>query len=63
MATKDPDTFIFNFDARYHSCDYSSHAQNIKLFPSTLESVVILYFTGLGGNTILTWDDMRKCFF
>jgi hypothetical protein len=63
MATKDHDTFIFNFDALYHSYDYSSHAQNIKLFPSTLKSVVLLYFMGFVGNTILIWDDMHKCFF
>jgi hypothetical protein len=62
MVTEDPETFLFEFDVLCHSYDYSNDAQKLKLFPTTLKDATLCWFMGLGGNTIKTWDEMRKNF-
>jgi hypothetical protein len=37
MITKDPETFLFKFDVLFCNYDYSSNAQNLNLFPTTLK--------------------------
>ena len=36
-SAEDPDEFIFKFDILYHSYDYVTNAQKLKLFPATLK--------------------------
>jgi hypothetical protein len=62
MVTKDPKTFLFEFDVLCRSYDYSSDTQKLKLFPATLKDVALCWFMGLGTNEIKTWDEMRKTF-
>ena len=37
LGTKDPDTFLFEFDILYCSFDYNIDAHKLKLFPTTLK--------------------------
>lgn len=37
LATKDPDTFFFEFDILCHSFDYKIDGHKLKLFPATLK--------------------------
>ena len=37
LATKDPDTFLFEFDILYHSFDYNTDSHKLKLFLTTLK--------------------------
>jgi hypothetical protein len=62
MITKDPKTFLFEFEVLCHNYDYSSDAQKLKLFPATLKDVALCWFMGLRTNTIKTWDEIRKMF-
>jgi hypothetical protein len=45
-----------------HSYDYSSDAQQLKFFPTTLKNVALHWFMGLGTNSIKAWDEMKKMF-
>ena len=62
LSTKDPNTFLFEFDVSCRSYDYVSDAQKLKLFPATSKGAALPWFMGLGGQTILTWDDMKQKF-
>jgi hypothetical protein len=62
LASEDPNTFLFEFDVLCRSYDYSSDAQKLKLFPTTLKEATLHWFMGLGGNSIKTWDEMRQKF-
>lgn len=53
---EDPDSFLFEFDILCRSYDYSSDAQKLKLFPTTLKDALLHWFMGLGGNTIASWE-------
>ena len=53
---------MFEFDVLCRSYDYVSNAQKIKLFPSILKGESLHLFMGLGGETILTWEDMKHKF-
>ena len=37
LATKDPDTFLFEFDILCHSFDYNTNALTLKLFTTTFK--------------------------
>lgn len=41
---------------------YSFDAQNLKLFLATLKDVALRWFMGLGGNTITSWEQMKRVF-
>lgn len=55
MKVEGLDTFLFEFDVLCRSYDYTSDAQNMKLFPATLKGVAMRWFMGLGSATIRTW--------
>lgn len=56
------DSFLFEFYILYRSYDYSSDAQKLKIFPTTLKDSTLRWFMGLGGNTIASWEQMKKVF-
>ena len=62
MSTKDLDLFLFEFDILCRSYNYSDDAQKINLFPATMKDSALIWFTSLGENTILSWDQMNDMF-
>ncbi len=50
LITKDPNTFLFDFDILFCSFDYNTNAHNLKLFPTTLKESTLQWFMGLGAN-------------
>ena len=62
LATKDPDTFLFEFDIIFHRFDYITNSHKLKLFRTTLKESALRWFMGLGANTIGTWDEMKTLF-
>lgn len=61
-TNEDLDIFLFLFDVLYQSYDYTSDAQKLKLFPTTLKGVVFRWFMGLGNASISSLDDIKKTF-
>ena len=59
MAVEDPNTFFFEFDVLCRGYEYTSDAQKLKLFPTTLKGATLRCFMRLGSSTIRTWNDMR----
>ena len=49
-AAEDLDKFLFEFDIY----DYTTYAQNLKLFPATLKDNALHWFMSLGGGTVTT---------
>ena len=62
MSAKDPDAFLFKFDILCRSYNYVDDAQKLKLFRATLKNVSLIWFMGLGEDTIRPWDEMKKTF-
>ena len=62
LATKDPDTFLFEFDILCRSFDYNIDSHKLKLFPTTLKESALRWFMGLGANAAGTWDEMQTLF-
>ena len=62
MISKDPKTFLFEFEIICRSYDYSLHIQKLNLFPTTLKDRALRWFMTLGINSIRTWDDMKRVF-
>jgi len=58
LATKDLDTFLFEFDILYHSFDYKTNSHKLKLFLTTLRELTLRWFMGLGTNATCTWDSI-----
>ena len=56
LTSKDPDAFLFEFDVLCRGYDYTTNAQKLKLFPSTLKGAALRWFMGLGGGVITDWD-------
>jgi len=56
------DSFLFEFDILCRSYDYSTEAQKLRLFPATLKDSALHWFMGLEGNTITSWDQMKRVF-
>lgn len=42
--------------------DYSTDAQNLRLFPNTLKIFTLQWFMGLPEKCITTWEGMRQSF-
>ena len=61
-AVEDPDEFIFEFDILCRSYDYTTNAQELKLFPATLKENPLRWFMSLGGETVTNWDRMKQVF-
>ena len=61
-ATEDPDEFLFEFDILYHSYDYTSSEQKLKIFLATLKDNALHWFMSLGGETIIMWEQMKQVF-
>ena len=59
MTIEDPDTLFFEFDVLCRRYDYTSDAQNMKLFPTTLKGATLRWFMGLGFSTIQRCGDMK----
>lgn len=57
-----PYAFLFEFDVLCKRYDYTADAQKLKLFPSTLKGVTLIWFMGLGGGVINNWDQMKESF-
>ena len=62
LITKDPETFLFEFDVLCQSYDYTMDAHKLKLFPSTLKEVALRWFMSLGANAIPNWQAMKDLF-
>ena len=62
LVSKDPETFLFEFDIVCWGYDYTTDAQKLKIFPSKLKGTALRWFMGLGGKSISTWDDMQTTF-
>jgi hypothetical protein len=62
LVSKDPDTFLFEFAFICKIYDYTTNEQKFKIFPSTLKDSTIRWFMSLEGNSITTWDQMKKTF-
>ena len=62
LPSKDPNTFLFEFDVLCNSYEYINDAQNMKLFPTTLKEASLQWFMGLARKSIQTWDDMKQKF-
>ena len=58
-ATEDLDEFLFEFDILFHSYDYTSSEQKLKLFPATLKDNALHWFMNLGGEIVTMWDEMK----
>ena len=61
-ASKDPNEFLFDFDILCCSYDYTTDAQKLKLFPTTLKDNALHWFMILGGRTVTNWDRMKQVF-
>lgn len=59
---EDPESFLFEFDILCRSYDYSIDALKLILFPVALKDSALRWFMGLGGNTINSWDQMKRVF-
>jgi hypothetical protein len=62
LSTEDPDEFLFEFDILCRSYDYTTTAQKLKLFPTTLKGNALRWFMSLGVENISTWGQMRLLF-
>lgn len=60
LSTKDPNEFLYEFDILCRSYDYTTTAQNLKLFPGRLKGNALRWFMSLGGETNTTWGQMRQ---
>ena len=58
-ATEDPDEFLFEFDILYHSYDYTSSEQKLKIFRATLKDNTLQWYMSLGGEIVATWEQMK----
>lgn len=61
-VTKDPDTFLFEFDILCHNYAYNTNAKKICLFPTTFKGATLRWLMGLCEGTIAYWDDMKIYF-
>ena len=52
LSSKDPNTFLFEFDIVCRGYDYIFDAHKLKIFPATLKGKSLRWFMGLGGRTI-----------
>ena len=69
MTSKDPDSFLFEFDILCRTYGYTDDTHKLYLFPATFKTVALKWFMGLGEDTkwfmglgehtITSWDDMR----
>jgi hypothetical protein len=59
LSLEDPDEFLFEFDILCRSYDYTSNAQKLKLFPSTLKGNALRWFMSFGEHVITSWDQMK----
>jgi hypothetical protein len=62
LSSEDPDEFLFEFDILCRSYDYTTNAQKLKLFPSTLKGNALRWFMSLGEHVITSWDQMKQRF-
>lgn len=62
LITKDPETFLFDFDILCRSYDYTTNGHKLKLFPSTLKEAALRWFIRLGTNAVADWNAMRNLF-
>eukprot|EP00253_Pinus_taeda_P021145 PITA_21145 len=62
MSTEEPNAFMFKFDILCRTYGYTDDIHKLRLFPATLKAAALKWFTGLGEQTINSWDDMRKVF-
>jgi hypothetical protein len=52
QISEDPNTFMFEFDVCVESYDYTTNAQKLKIFPATLKGSTLIWFMGLGVDSI-----------
>jgi len=52
MATKDPNTFIFEFEILSRTHDYNNSAQMLISFPSASKKSFLWWFMDLDGHNI-----------
>ena len=56
LTTKDPNTFLFEFEVVYRTYDYVLNAQKLKIFPSIFKDSSFMWFMSLKGNSIKSWE-------
>ena len=62
LRSKDPKTFLFEFEVLSSSYDYLLDPQNLKLFPATLKDATLKWFIDLGEYSIRTWEELKTTF-
>ena len=62
MRTKDPKTFLFEFEILRRFYGYLSDTQKLILFPTTLKDKYLKWFMGLGTHSIRSINDMKNIF-
>ena len=55
LASKDPNTFMFEFIVVCRTYDYTSDDQKLKVFASTIKDATLHWVMGLRGDSITTW--------
>ena len=54
-TTKDPYSFLFEFDVLCRRYDYRTNLYKLKLVPTILKGPILRWFMDLGGGTISSW--------
>jgi hypothetical protein len=62
LSREDMDSLFFEFDVLCRRNDYTFNDQKLKFFSATLKGATLLWFMGLRGNNIQTWEDTKKAF-
>lgn len=60
LRSKDPETFLFEFEIVCRSYGYLLKTQKLRLFPTTLKDRALKWFMSLRTNSIRSWNDMKK---
>lgn len=62
MSTKDPDSFMFEFDILCRTYGYTDDTHKLRIFLATLKAAALKWFMGLREHSITSWDEMKKIF-
>ena len=62
MRSKDPKTFLFEFEIICRYYVYLSHTQKMRFFPAKFKDRARKWFMSLGTNSIRSLNDMQNIF-
>lgn len=57
LTTKDPNTFLFEFELFFRTYDYLLDSKKLKLFHYTFIYSTLRWIMSLGENIIESWDE------